>query len=60
MTKQINKEKFIELAKTRTRNAVAREFGIADYTAQRLADELCIKFKQFKPTGRKKIKLVDS
>lgn len=58
MTKEINKEKFTELAKTKTRNAVARQFGIADHTAQRIADDLGLVFKKFKPTGRKKIKLV--
>jgi len=58
MPKNINKQKFVELAKTLTRNAVARHFGIADMTAQRLADELGIAFKKFvpAPTGRKKIK----
>jgi len=55
---QINKEKFMELSKTNTRHIVAKYFGIADHTAQRIADDLGIKFKKFRPTGRKKINLV--
>ena len=55
---QINKEKFIELSKTNTRHIVAKHFGIADHTAQRIANDLGIKFKKFKPTGRKKINVV--
>lgn len=55
---EINKQEFIELAKNNTRNVVAKSFGIADHTAQRIANDLGIKFKKFKPTGRKKIVLV--
>jgi Holliday junction resolvasome RuvABC DNA-binding subunit len=54
--KQIDKNKFIEMAKDNTRNVVAKHFGIADMTAQRLADELGIKFKKFKPSGKNKPK----
>jgi Holliday junction resolvasome RuvABC DNA-binding subunit len=54
--KQIDKNKFIEMAKNNTRNVVAKNFGIADMTAQRLADELGIKFKKFKPSGKNKSK----
>lgn len=53
--KQIDKNKFIEMAKNNTRNVVAKHFGIADMTAQRLADQLGIKFKKFKPKGKNKI-----
>jgi hypothetical protein len=44
------------MAKDNTRNVVAKHFGIADMTAQRLADQLGIKFKKFKPCGRNKFK----
>jgi Holliday junction resolvasome RuvABC DNA-binding subunit len=54
--KQIDKNEFIEMAKDNTRNVVAKHFGIADMTAQRLADQLGIKFKKFKPSGRNKFK----
>ena len=54
--KQINKQEFIEMAKNNTRNVVAKHFGIADMTAQRLADQLGIKFKKFKPSGKNKPK----
>lgn len=54
----IKKEDFICIATNNTRNKTAKYFMIADLTAQRLADELNIKFKPFKPTGRKKIKLI--
>lgn len=58
--KEINKQEFIKLAKTLTRNRVARHFKICDRTAQRIADDLGIKFKKFVPcsTGRKKIELI--
>lgn len=56
--KQIKKEDFIKLAIANTRNTVAKHFCISDMTAQRIADELNIKFKKFKPTGRKKINLI--
>ncbi len=54
--KEINKQEFIEMANNNTRNVVAKHFGIADMTAQRLADQLGIKFKKFKPSGRNKFK----
>jgi hypothetical protein len=55
---QIKKEEFISFAINNTRNKTAKYFKIADLTAQRIADELNVKFKKFKPTGRKKIKLI--
>lgn len=60
MPKQINKEEFIKLAENNTRHIVAKHFGIADMTAQRLADDLKIEFKPFerKKGGRKKIELI--
>lgn len=58
MPKEIEKEKFIKLSLTSTRNFVARYFCMSDMTAQRIADELNIQFKKYKPTGRKKIKLI--
>lgn len=58
MTKKtINKQEFIKLAKNNTRAKVARHFGIADMTAQRIADDLNITFKKFTPTGRPKMQL---
>jgi hypothetical protein len=54
----IKKEEFAAFSANNTRNKTARHFKIADLTAQRFADELNIEFKKFKPTGRKKIKLV--
>lgn len=54
--KEINKQEFIEMANNNTRNVVAKHFGIADMTAQRLADQLGIKFKKFKPSGKNKLK----
>jgi len=59
--KIIPRNEFIKLAPIMTRNQVARHFGIADMTAQRLASGLGIKFKKFvpKPTGRKPIQFSD-
>jgi hypothetical protein len=54
----IKKEEFISVATSNTRNKTARYFKIADLTAQRIANELNIKFKKFKPTGRKKINII--
>jgi len=54
----IKKEDFILIATNNTRNKTAKYFMMADLTAQRLADELNIKFKPFKPSGRPKIKLI--
>lgn len=58
MTKKINKQEFIEIAQKNTRRNVAKHFGIADITAQRIADELGVSFKKFVPTGRKKIEVI--
>lgn len=58
MTKELNKQQFIEMSKSNTRHVVAKYFGISDMTAQRIADELQIEFKKYKPKGRGKIKLV--
>lgn len=58
MPKEIKKDKFVELSEISTRNSVAKYFGISDMTAQRIADELNVQFKKYKPTGRKKIKLI--
>lgn len=57
---EISKEDFVKIAPTLTRNAAARHFGIADKTAQRLADDLGIEFKKYVPKGkgRPKIKLI--
>lgn len=59
--KLISRNEFVKLAPTMTRNQIARHFGIADMTAQKLASQLGIKFKKFvpKPTGRKPIKFTE-
>ncbi len=54
----IKKDEFILVATSNTRNKTAKHFNIADLTAQRLADELNIKFKKYIPLGRKKINLI--
>jgi hypothetical protein len=58
MKKEISKNEFIKLTESLTRHNVAKHFGISDMTAQRIADELGVNFKKFKPTGRSKIKLI--
>lgn len=57
-TKEIDSKEFAELAKSKTRNVVAKHFNISDMTAQRLANQLGITFKEYRPTGRKKIEFI--